>query len=194
MKSIPVKSSDRQQLHHAREVIRNGGVVAYPTESCFGLGCHPKQHAAVQKILRIKRRSATHGLILIAGDIEQISSYIKILPNELKSKMAASWPSSTTWLIPAASWVPSWIRGDSDKIALRIPAHRLARQLCNYCGHALVSTSANRRGQRSARSATQVNRIFSNHVDFVLDAKCGSANRPSTIIDLLTDQIIRQGS
>ena len=189
-----MKDSYARQLLNARDVIRDGGVVAYPTESCYGLGCHPKNYAAISKILALKQRSASKGLILIAYDITQLTSYFEVLPDDLVSKLSSSWPSSTTWLVPAASWVPSWLKGDSDKIAVRIPAHRLARQLCKYCGHALVSTSANPGGQRAARSSAQVNRIFSNKVDFVVDAKCGSASRPSTIIDLLTDQIIRQGN
>ena len=186
--------SYRQQLHHARDVIREGGVVAYPTESCFGLGCNPRHYTGVKKILMLKRRSASKGLILIGADYSQFSPYVKNLPDELITKMASSWPSSTTWLVPAASWVPSWLKGNSDKIALRIPAHRLARQLCRYCGHALVSTSANRSGQRSARHAIHVRRIFSNTVDFIVDAKCGTADRPSTIIDLLSGKIMRPGS
>lgn len=187
-----VKEFDARQLLEARDVIRGGGVVAYPTESCYGLGCYPKNHAAIRKILSLKRRSVTKGLILIAGDITQVTKYIEILPDELLSKISSSWPSSTTWLVPAASWVPSWLKGDSDKIAIRVPAHSLARQLCKYCGHALVSTSANLSGQPAARSCAQVRRCFANKVDYVVDSNCGSASRPSTIIDLLTDQIIRK--
>ena len=175
----------------ARDVIRDRGVVAYPTESCFGLGCLPKDPLAVKKILALKQRPASKGLILIAGEIAQLIQYIEPQPDELMLKMTASWPSSTTWLVPAASWVPSWLKGDSDKIALRIPAHRFARRLCNYCGHALVSTSANPSGQRAARSAHEVNRLFAHHVDYVVDSKCGAARRASRIIDLITDQVVR---
>lgn len=188
-----MNSSNRRQLQRARQVIRDGGVLAYPTESCFGLGCKPKNHAAVKKILALKRRPASKGLILIAADINQIKPYIQDIHEELLAKMSSSWPSATTWLVPAASWVPVWIKGNSDKIAVRIPAHRLARQLCRHCGHALVSTSANRSGQRSVRHAAHVERIFSDKVDYIVDANCGLAKRPSTIIDLLTDRIIRPG-
>lgn len=188
------KESYARQLFKARDVVRDSGVVAYPTESCYGLGCHPKNYKAIRKILALKKRPATKGMILIANDITQLRGYFAVLPDNLLFKLSSSWPSSTTWLVPAACWVPSWIKGDSDKIAVRIPAHRLARQLCKYCGHALVSTSANQSGQRAARSGAQVKRIFSNQVDYVVDAKCGSASQPSTIIDLLTDQILRQGN
>ena len=175
----------------ARDAIRDGGVVAYPTENCYGLGCHPKDYIAIKKLLTLKQRPVTKGLILIASDIVQLRKYIQALPDELMLKMVESWPSTTTWLVPAAPWVPSWLKGDSNKIALRIPAHKFARRLCNFCGHALVSTSANPGGLRPARSSRQVYQYFSDNIDYVVDASCGKAKRPSTIIDLMTDQIIR---
>lgn len=187
----PAKQLFTRQLPLARDVIHAGGVVAYPTENCFGLGCHPKDYLAVKKILNLKQRPTAKGLILIGSDMGQLRKYIEILPDELMVKMASSWPSSTTWLVPAAPWVPSWLKGDSDNIAIRIPAHKLARQLCKHCGHALVSTSANPSGRRPARSSGQVYKLFFDDIDYVIDASCGSAKRPSTIIDLLTDQIIR---
>ncbi len=194
MKTKTSTYSHARQLLKARDVIGNGGIVAYPTESCYGLGCYPKDYNAIRKILLLKYRPVTKGLIVIGGDINQVSKYFQVLSDDLWSRLSLSWPSATTWLVPAASWVPSWLKGDSDKIAVRVPAHRLARELCKYCGHALVSTSANLSGQRAARTRAEVSRIFSDKVDYIIDAKCGSATRPSTITDLLTGQVIRAGS
>ena len=181
----------RQQIKSACETVRSGGVVAYPTESCYGLGCHPKNYSAVKKILKLKHRSSNKGLILIAHDISQLSGYFDTLPVELLEKLSASWPSRTTWLVPAARWMPTWIKGSSSKIAVRVPAHKLARELSKQCGHPLISTSANLSGQGSARSAKQVEHIFSSRVDFVIKAPCGREKRASTIIDLLSNQVIR---
>ena len=181
----------REQLSNAASALKADGVIAYPTESCFGLGCNPKSYKAVKRILKMKRRPYAKGLILIAHDYSQLSVYLQKLPEELLNKMTSSWPSATTWLCPAAPWVPTWLKGKHQQIAVRIPAHRIARQLCKQTGYALVSTSANLSGQRALRHYQQVDKIFTDKIDYLVQAKCGGAKRASTIIDLITDQVIR---
>ncbi len=181
----------RKQLLKANTAVADGGVIAYPTESCFGLGCYPKDSQAVKKILRLKHRPASKGLILIGCDFAQLQPYIKKLPDYLIEKMLASWPAAVSWLVPAAPWVPKWLTGDSDKIVVRVPDHKFARELCRSCDYALVSTSANRSGQKACRTTTQVKKIFSKEVDYIVDLSCGKAIKPSTIIDVETDRIIR---
>ncbi len=181
-----------QQLKEASAVINTGGVCAYPTESCFGLGCNPKDSKAVQRILKLKRRSTSKGLILIGSDYSQLEPFITAsLSENLKIKMLNSWPAAITWLVPAAQWTPNWLRGDSDKIAIRVPDHKIARELCRLCDHALVSTSANLSGRRVTRTSEQVKNIFAESVDYIVDAECGGFRNPSTIIDIKTDQVIR---
>src|SRR5579885_1531122 len=98
-------------LRHAVETVRNGGVVAYPTEAVYGLGCDPLDHAAVRRIFEIKQRDAGKGLILIAAEIEQLLPYMAKLPDEVGAKLRASWPGPVTWVVPAAPSLPFWLSG-----------------------------------------------------------------------------------
>jgi len=181
----------RQQLTQASAAIASGGICAYPTEHCFGLGCNPKDSQAVQKILKLKRRSASKGLIIIGCNFSQLQPYVKELRDEQLDKMLDSWPAAITWLVPAAKWVPQWLRGDSDKIAIRVPDHKIASQLCLYCDHALISTSANRSGQTVRTTSEQVKKHFDEGLDYIVDASCGGYSDPSTIIDIDTGIVIR---
>ena len=183
--------SIRQQLKQASEIIASGGICAYPTESCFGLGCNPKDSKAVQRILMLKRRSSSKGLILIGNNFSQLELYAKELPQYLKEKLLNSWPGAITWLVPAANWVPKWLTGDSDKIAIRIPDHKIARELCRVSEQALVSTSANQTGQKACRNSQQVKRLFDNNIDYIIDTNSGKSLSPSMIIDVETDNVIR---
>ena len=168
-----------------------GGIIAYPTESCFGLGCYPKNSRAVKRILQLKHRPASKGMILIGSDFYHLQPYIKKLPKKLVEKMLNNWPAAITWLVPAAVWVPEWLTGDSDKIAIRIPDHKIARELCRICDHALISTSANKSGQSACRTAQQVKDIFSDDLDYIIDLPCGSAVKPSKIVNIESGEIVR---
>jgi len=179
------------QVRRAVCAIKSGGVVAYPTESCFGLGCNPKDPAAVKRILSMKNRSSAKGLILIGSEISQFLPYFDTLADKHLNKLEKSWPAAITWLVPAAHATPRWLSGISGKIAVRIPDHFLARQLCHLCGHALVSTSANQAGRKPCRSAEQVKSAFSNGPDVIIQAACGGLASPSRVIDLNSDLVVR---
>lgn len=174
-----------------RSFLKRGGVLAYPTESCYGLGCDPRNAAAVRRVLRLKRRNASKGLILIAAHTRQLWPYIAELPPALTRRMRAAWPGPHTWLVPAARTCPPWLRGGHDTIAVRVTAHRAAAQLCRLAGMALVSTSANLSGGKPARSARQCHRLFGKRVR-VIPGSVGARRRPSTMQDLVSGRIIRK--
>src|SRR5438128_401563 len=143
-------------LKHAVEVLRQGGVVAYATEYCFGLGCDPMNERAVDKLLRVKRRPRHKGLILIAASIDQLSPYVKETPPQV----AATWPGPHTWLLDPRRVVPRWLTGAHERIAVRVTSHPQAAGLCAAARMAIVSTSANRAGHVPARSFREVLRRF----------------------------------
>ena len=171
-------------------MIRAGGVVAYPTEHCYGLGCDPANRVAVRKLLRIKQRFIHKGLILIGDSMAQFRPYIWPLPAAMRAKLAQSWPGRTTWLLPAR---PSHalITGRHATIALRIPDHAGARKLCAMAGCAIVSTSANRQHQPPARTLAELKRMRLRGVDYILPGKTGGASEPSVIIDAKTGKVLR---
>lgn len=179
------------QLKQAARHVRAGGIIAYPTEAVFGLGCNPANLTAVLRLLALKRRAPDKGLILIAANFEQLRPYIKPLDAKTKKKVMATWPGPVTWVLPARHSVSSLIRGAHSTVAVRITAHPLAKALCDTVGYALVSTSANIAGGRAARDSLGVRRIFGDTIDFVVPGQVGELDRPTEIRDAETGALVR---
>ncbi|MDO8706364.1 MAG: Sua5/YciO/YrdC/YwlC family protein [Sulfuricaulis sp.] len=176
-------------LTRAARIIQTGGVVAYATEYCFGFGCDPMNRAAVRRLLRIKRRPADKGLILIAAHADQLAAYVDNIPAQVR----ATWPGAQTWLLEPRDGVPGWITGDHARIAVRVTAHAQAAALCRAAGMAIVSTSANRAGSVPARSYREAARRFKGEVDYILPGRVGDAPAPTPIRDGVTGELIRAG-
>jgi L-threonylcarbamoyladenylate synthase len=177
------------ELAQAARVIRQGGVVAYATEYCFGLGCDPMNRAAVLRLLRIKRRPVQKGLILIAAGVEQLAPYVDDIP----AAVLATWPGPHTWLLDSRDGVPGWITGHHPRLALRVTAHKQAAALCKTVGMAIVSTSANRAGGEPTRRFRDTVRRFKGEVDYILPGRVGDAPAPTPIRDAITGELIRPG-
>lgn len=180
-------------LRRAARALRAGGVIAYPTEAVWGLGCDPSDEAAVRRLLSIKCRREEKGLILIAAEFEQLLPYVRPLGAERMAEIFSTWPGPVTWLLPTHAWVPRWLRGAHDTLAVRITAHPTASALCRTYGGAIVSTSANIAGRPPARSALKVRRQFGGMLDDVVPGKTGSQRRPSTIRDGISGRVLRAG-
>jgi L-threonylcarbamoyladenylate synthase len=178
-------------LHQAARAVRAGGVIAYPTEAVYGLGCDPLNESAVNRLLDIKGRAASKGLILLAANLDQLLPFVA-LNDEQQARLRQSWPLATTYLVNASNLTPDWIRGQHDKVAVRVCQHPVAAELANLAGMPLVSTSANRSGQPACRTTLQVIRQLGDEVDFVVTGQCDRAARPSTIIDLESGTVLRR--
>ena len=141
------------------------------------------------RILKLKRRPQAKGLILIASHAQQLARYVS--KPALQAALASGfWPGPVTLLLPAAKQCPIWLKGRHQKIAVRMTGHRPAARLCSRFGTALVSTSANRSGQKALKQVRHVQHAFGQQVQ-VIRGKIGKANRPSVIRDLATGQILR---
>ncbi|MDN4502326.1 Sua5/YciO/YrdC/YwlC family protein [Alteromonadaceae bacterium BrNp21-10] len=177
----------------AAEVFYQGGIIAYPTEAVFGLGCDPDNEQALQDLLTLKQRSADKGLILVAADYAQLLPYIddKKIPQDRRFAIFSRWPGPVTWLLPKSANVSPLLSGDSDNIAVRVPDFEPVRQLCRVLGKPIVSTSANLSGLEPATTAQQVREQFANHSLFVLDQVVGGAIAPSSIYDARTGKQLR---
>lgn len=180
------------QITKAVQVIRQGGIIAYPTESVYGLGCDPFNQAAVLRLLQIKQRSVTQGLILIAHDWACIEDLIKPLAPDVLQRVRATWPGPVTWLLPASEKVPVWIRGEHASVAIRLTNHPLAARLCKAWGRALVSTSANRSKQPPLRDAQSIKSEFDGEINYILKGKVGDLARPTPIIDAISNVNVRE--
>ncbi len=180
-------------LKHACQIITNGGVIAYPTEGVFGLGCDPFNANAVQKLLELKHRDIKKGLILIASDWEQIRHLVTPISPERLTAIQKTWPGPYTWVFPASKKVPPWIRGAHTTVALRVTAHPIAKQLCQYCKTPLVSTSANLKEQLPAKNIADLTAQFGRTIDSIVPGALGTLNNPTRIRDALTNEILRGG-
>jgi L-threonylcarbamoyladenylate synthase len=170
--------------------LKRGGIVAYPTESCYGLGCDPRNPHALKQLIRLKGRSAAKGLLLIADSFKRLRPFIRPLSATQLAQMKRTWPGPFTWVVPASSACSSHLTGGRSTIAIRVTAHPGAAQLCRTLGMALVSTSANKSGRMPAKTAAECRRIFGPRVR-VIDGHIGQRRRPSTLIDLATGAILR---
>jgi len=181
----------RHKLRMAARCIRAGGILAYPTEAVYGLGCDPRDRAAVQRLLAIKQRPEHKGLILIAADFAQLEPFVEPLDAARMQTVLATWPGPNTWLLPARAGTPGWLRGQHATLAVRVTAHPIAAALCATAGSTLVSTSANVSDRPPVRTSLQVRLTFGPQVDFTLAGRCGTRARPSTIRDGRTGAVIR---
>jgi L-threonylcarbamoyladenylate synthase len=180
-----------EEVDAAAALLREGGVLAYPTEGVYGLGCDPYDRAAFDRIFAMKRRPPEQGVLLIAADFEQIRNWIENVPQAALERVRASWPGAHTFIFPRSSRVPEWIAGGHAGVALRVTAHAPSAALCRAFGGPIVSTSANRHGEPPARSAADIHAAFGDEPDGVLDAPLGELDRPSPITDAVTGAIIR---
>lgn len=179
-------------LHQAIRVLRNGGIIAYPTEAVWGLGCDPFNPEAVERLLRIKRRPEYKGLILAAADEEQVSPLLSPLSQEQREQLSATWPGPNTWLLPdPRHLVPRWIKGKHPGVAVRVSAHPVVHALCRAFGAPLVSTSANVSSAPSAKNKMKVRAYFGSRVDFIVDGTLGGLDKPTVIRDISDKKIIR---
>lgn len=167
-----------------------GGVIAYPTEAVFGLGCLPLNDQAVERLLKIKQRPVSKGLILVAATIKQLESYVDFSEIKNLQTIVDSWPGSVTWVIPAKSTVPAWLTGEHDTLAVRVSAHSIVNALCSELGP-IVSTSANPSSANPAKTNQQVRSYFGAQVDYVIPANITNLMKPTEIRDGLTGNIIR---
>ncbi|MGJ7460474.1 L-threonylcarbamoyladenylate synthase [Halomonas sp. MA07-2] len=183
--------SQASQITHAVASLRRGGVIAYPTEAVWGLGCDPDNDEALTRLLRLKQRDPAKGVILVAGSINQFAPWLEGLPIELHAPLAASWPGPHTWLVPDNGRSHGLVRGGHARVALRVSAHPLVAALCDALGGPIVSTSANRASEPSAMSADEVHAAFGDELDAIVEGELGGLERPSTIRDLVTGQLMR---
>ena len=176
----------RFRLRLAARHLRRGGIVAYPTEAVYGLGCDPFNPGAVADLLTLKQRPAAKGLILIAANFRQIEPFLAITSPAIRNKLLESWPGPITWIVPASPWVPEWLRGEHDTLAVRVTAHAPSADLCQTFGGPIVSTSANPSGSPPAKSRLKTRQYF-NHAGLTyLPGTTSGLSKPTDIFDAQT--------
>lgn len=179
----------KMSVRYAADILLRGGVIAYPTEGVFGLGCLPDNLSAVQRVLHIKQRESDKGLILIAATASQFEGWISLPDGQALPDPDPEYP--TTWIVPPGPGVSELLRGVHANIAVRITTNATARALCLAADSPLVSTSANLSGKPTARNPFVLRRQFGSVVDYVVPGDCGPASGPSEIRDFTSGNILR---
>lgn len=182
------------QWHYsqAARILHNGGVISYPTEAVWGLGCDPYNETAVRQLLALKRRPVDKGVILVAASMAQIAPLLKHLDDASLARLTASWPGPNTWLVPDPdNIIPIWIKGQHQSVAVRVSAHPGVVALCNAFGGPVVSTSANLAGTSPARTLLRVRTYFDKRLDYYLPGVLGDLAQPTSIQDLRDCRVVR---
>ena len=177
------------QASAARNLLNQGKIIAYPTEAVYGLGCDPFNQQAVEKLLALKQRSVSQGLILLIGEWPKLEPLIGVVPTHLLDAVRDSWPGPITWVFPKSIAIPAWLSGDHHTIAIRMSAHPVAHQLC--ADGPVVSTSANISGRQPAVDIAGVCVQFPVGVDALLSGPLGGASQPSAIYNVLDGTRLR---
>jgi L-threonylcarbamoyladenylate synthase len=182
---------------HIREAVRqlaSGGVIAYPTETLYGLGCDPFNGHAALRLIDLKQRNIDQGLILVASHFEQLESLLCPLTTAVRKRIARPGKPPVTWVLPCLPGIPAWLRGKHDSLAVRVSNHPVTTALCTHWGGPLVSSSANIHGKRAATSPLAVRKAFNGQLDYILHGTHGSTNKPSQIRSGLTGQLLRSNT
>jgi len=181
----------RLRLSQAVQALRDGGVVACPTEAVWGLSCDPFNREAVSRLLALKGRAPAKGLILVAASAKDFRSLLATLSPQQRETLADSWPGPVTWLVPHRGLIPPWIHGEHATVAVRVSSHPVVKALCAAWGGPLVSTSANPAGCRPPRFGFQVRRYFPDQLDALRPGAVGDLGRPTEIRDLASGRVVR---
>ena len=196
MPMIRVDRADVRAPRRALEMLREGAVVVYPTDTVYGVGCRIDDTAAIRRIYDLKGRGMQDPLPVLLADPAQLEDYGRDLTPEARRLAREFWPGALTIIVRRSDAVPALVAGGGDTIGLRVPDHPLPRALVQELGIAIVGTSANRHGAPSPVTAQQVAFDLGDAVDLILDGGRCPIGRESTVVDATTShvRVIRQGA
>lgn len=188
-------NSENEVIRNAAAIISRGGVIAYPTETIYGLGADATNEQAVRKIFAIKGRNFSNPVSLIIGRREDVVPLVRAIPETAQKLMDAFWPGPLTIVFEAAGCVSPLLTAKTGKIGIRLSGHDTARQIALAAGKPLTATSANLSGLPECATAAEVIAQIGDRLDAVVDLGNTSGTAGSTIIDTTTEQpvILRTG-
>ncbi len=183
-------------LNRAAEVIMQGGVIGYPTETVYGLGANALNDAAVEKVFALKGREKNKPILIIASDLTQVKNLVISFPRQAAILAATFWPGPLTMVLEAAPQLSKSLLGFRNRIGVRIPGNPICLELLQRCGVPITSTSANISGQKNPISAAEVYENFGDQLDLIIDGGMAPSRAPSTVIGFDDDQVtlIREGA
>jgi L-threonylcarbamoyladenylate synthase len=193
---VDAEAPQRDALQEAAKWIRMGGIIAIPTDTLYGLAVDPFRAEAVARVFSVKGREAGRALPLIAADVAQIQAHLGEL-TPLGQRLAEKfWPGPLTLVIPATPALADGVADSTGHVGVRVPADRVAREICRAADRPLTATSANRSGQPATADPDEVERTLGAALDLLIDAGTTKGGAPSTIVDVstATPRLIRAGA
>lgn len=179
-----------------RDVISSGGIIAYPTDTFYGLGADPSNAAAVKRLFNIKGRTPDKPVLLLIKDAGEVAEWAEEITSLAAQLMRTHWPGPLTLVFKARGTVLRELTAGTDTIGLRVPGSELTRELLAYLGTALTGTSANASGGPNAQTAGEAEQSVGDAVDLILDGGMTTGGMPSTVVDVSAGmpKVIRQGA
>jgi len=190
------KHPDVSAVTAAATALRVGEVIAYLTDTLYGLGGDSRSILAIERIFLLKGRSTEKALPVIVGEKQMAQCYVEKIPSIAEILIEQFWPGPLTIVFNASANVPANLMSNTGKIAMRLPASRLAREISNGLGAPVISTSANRSGEPVLNSAKEIADVFGKSIALILDSGPPMNHNPSTIIDVTTQppRLLRAGA
>lgn len=183
-------------ISEALQVLKKGGIVAYPTESFYGLGVIANDEAAVKKLYRLKKRPLEKAMPVIVGNNDVLKAIVKSIPPQAEKLMEKFWPGPLTMIFEAKDTLPQMLTGNKHRVAVRIPGNSFALYLARAANFPITATSANPSGKIPAQEPGEVIDYFGENIDLVVDGRKTPGGKPSTIIDVtvVPPIVLREGS
>lgn len=196
VRPVDPESPDPALLAQAAAVLERGGIVACPTDTLYGLFADPLNPEAVQRLFDLKGRPADRAVPLVADSVAQVETAISRLPPLARCLADRWWPGPLSLLIAAGPAIVPGVHGGTNLVAVRVPAHPLARALCRVTGRPLTATSANRSGEAPASTADEVRARVDEALSLLLDGGPAPGGPPSTIVDVsgAEPRLVRAGA
>jgi L-threonylcarbamoyladenylate synthase len=187
---------DDATISRAAEQLRGGMVVAYPTDTLYGLAADPASVRAIQQLYRMKGRQVDQAIPLIAADLSQVERCTGPFPGTLRLLGERFWPGPLTLIVPAWPGLAPLLHGGTGTVAIRVPAHEVARALARAFGGPITSTSANRSGEPPSNSPDVVRDALGTDLEVMLDGGLSPGGPPSTIVDARGEhpRLVRAGA
>jgi len=190
--TVVITPSAPEEYEDISDAIVKGKIIAYPTESVFGIGCDPENEQSINKIIEIKNRGKQKGLIIIADEVKKLSKFIHKDYLDLFIKKSDIESKPTTWIVPSSKHVLNLVKGEDSSVALRITQHPIASRICKYSNKAIISTSANISSKTPAKNSNEILMQFGEEIDIIVDGRVGDSIKPTQIVDLITNKVIRE--
>ncbi len=187
MKTEILPANDKKAIDRAVKLLRDGEVIAFPTDTVYGVGAHGLNERAIEKLFDAKSRPRERAIPFLLASVKDLSQVAREIPKDVKTLAEKFWPGALTLVVLPHKRVPKILIAHSDSVAVRVPNHEITRTIIQKLGAPLAATSANISSQPDPATAEQVAAYLNDRIPLILDGGPTPGNIPSTVLDLTTE-------